>query len=175
MTETGDPLVTEGASNSWRSLPMANKQIHQLPGRERAGTRRPAGRLPGRQQPHAARQPRQPAVPTRVPGTMRRTIAGKLGELVSVKDFGAVGDGPPTTALRSRRRSTSTSAIHVPAGRLSAGQRDPGQAAPPLLGAGRDVTVIDARGPRAFTFNRNAGTMPSMPAAPDWNRSGWAR
>ena len=26
-----------------------------------------------------------------------------------------------------------------------------------LFGAGRDATVIDARGARAFTFNRNAG------------------
>ena len=137
---------------------MANKQIHQLPAASDAGTRGPAGRLAGRQQRHPARQPwpacrSSPAC--RAP--TRRTIAGKLGETVSVKDFGAVGDGAADDSAAFQAALDQHGAIHVPAGTYRLDSEIQVKPRRRLFGAGRDATVIDARGARAFTFNRNAG------------------
>ena len=82
----------------------------------------------------------------------------------------------PTTAPRSRRRSTSTRAVHVPAGTYRLDSEVQVKPRRRLHGAGRDVTIIDARGPRAFTFQRNEGAYRiDGDAGSDWCRSSLSR
>ena len=147
---------------------MTNKQIHELPAAEPAGarrtsssSRRPAATLTRRAS--LGNLPFQPALP----GTSRRTIAGKLGEMVSVKDFGAVGDGSVDDSAAFQAALDQHTAIHVPAGTYRLDGEIQVKPRRRLFGAGRDVTVIDARGPRAFTFQRNEGAYRSTatPAA----------
>ena len=151
---------------------MANKQIHQLPA---AAALMPEDQLVLSQagtnatrRASLASLPFQPALP----GSSRRTIAGKLAETVSVKDFGAVGDGIADDSAAFQAALDQHAAIHVPAGTYRLDSEIQVKPRRRLKGAGRDATVIDARGPRAFTFNRNAGAFQvDSGAAGDWNRS----
>ena len=151
---------------------MANKQIHQLP---TAAALMPEDQLVLSQagtnatrRASLASLPFQPALP----GSSRRTIAGKLAETVSVKDFGAVGDGIADDSAAFQAALDQHAAIHVPAGTYRLDSEIQVKPRRRLKGAGRDATVIDARGPRAFTFNRNAGAFQvDSGAAGDWNRS----
>ena len=95
---------------------MTNKQIHELPA---AMLLAPDDQLLVSQAgSNATRRaslgglPFQPALP----GTSRRTIAGKLGEMVSVKDFGAIGDGSVDDSTAFQAALDQHAAIHVPAG-----------------------------------------------------------
>ena len=81
-----------------------------------------------------------------LPGTTRRTIAGKLGETVSVKDFGAVGDGVADDSAAFQAALDQHGAIHVPAGTYRLDSEIQVKPRRRLFGAGRDATVIDARG-----------------------------
>lgn len=151
---------------------MTNKQIHELPATadlapddqvlvSQAGT-------------NATRRASLGGLPFQppLPGTSRRTIAGKLGELVSVKDFGAVGDGAADDSAAFQAALDQHAAIHVPAGSYRLDSEIQIKPRRRLFGAGRDATVIDARGPRAFSFNRNAGPFQvDLQASTDWNRS----
>ena len=172
MTENGDLLVTEqGEQLLAETDPMANKQIHELPPASHWRRTTSPG-LAGGQQHHAPRQPRRPAVPGGTARHRRRTIAGKLGDVVSVKDFGAVGDGSADDRAAFQAALDQHGAIYVPAGTYRLDGEIQIKPRRRLFGAGRDVTVIDARGPRAFTFNRNAGAYQvDGLASSDWNRS----
>ena len=151
---------------------MADKQIHQLPA---AATLVPEDQLVVSQagsnvtrRASLASLPFQPVLP----GTTRRTIAGKLGETISVKDFGAAGDGAADDSAAFQAALDQYGAIHVPAGTYRLDSEIQVKPRRRLFGAGRDATVIDARGDRAFTFNRNAGAFQvDASAAGDWNRS----
>ena len=126
---------------------MANKQIHELPAGERAGARRTSSSSRRR----AATSPGAPASATcrsrrALPGTSRRTIAGKLGEMVSVKDFGAVGDGSADDSAAFQAALDQHTAVHVPAGTYRLDGEIQVKPRRRLFGAGRDATVIDARG-----------------------------
>lgn len=151
---------------------MTNKQIHELPA---ASLLAPDDQLLVSQAgSNATRRaslgglPFQPALP----GTSRRTIAGKLGEMVSVKDFGAIGDGSVDDSTAFQAALDQHAAIHVPAGTYRLDSEIQIKPRRRLFGAGRDTTVIDARAVRAFTFNRNAGAFQvDSQASGDWNRS----
>ena len=151
---------------------MTNKQIHELP---------PASQLAPDDQvlvsqagSNVTRRASLGGLPFQagLPGTSRRTIAGKLGDVVSVKDFGAVGDGSADDRAAFQAALDQHGAIYVPAGTYRLDGEIQIKPRRRLFGAGRDVTVIDARGPRAFTFNRNAGAYQvDGLASSDWNRS----
>ena len=72
---------------------MANKQIHELPA---AAALEPADQLLVSQAgTNLTRRASLASLPFRLPmpGGSPRTLAAKLGESVSVKDYGAAGDG----------------------------------------------------------------------------------
>ena len=150
---------------------MANKQLHELP---------PASALAPEDQllvSHAGSNLTRRAslgnLPFRLqPSGSARTIAGKLGEVVSVKDFGAVGDGVADDSAAFQAALDQHTAVHVPAGSYRLDTEVQVKPRRRLHGAGRDVTVIDARGPRAFTFQRNEGAFRiDGDAGSDWCRS----
>ncbi len=151
---------------------MANKQIHQLPA---VSTLAPEDQLVLSQAgSNATRRATLASLPFQpgLPGTARRTIAGKLAETVSVKDFGAAGDGVADDSSAFQAALDQHTAIHVPAGTYRLDSEIQVRPRRRLFGAGRDATVIDARGARAFTFNRNAGAFQvDASSAADWNRS----
>ncbi|MGD9510528.1 MAG: glycosyl hydrolase family 28-related protein [Geminicoccaceae bacterium] len=151
---------------------MANKQIHELPA---AGPLLLEDQLLVSQAgSNATRRASFANLPFQatLPGASRRTIAGKLAETVSVKDFGAVGDGNANDSVAFQAALDGHTSVLVPAGTYRLDQEIQIKPRRRLLGAGRDATVIDARGARAFTFNRNVGAhQVDATAATDWNRS----
>ncbi len=105
-------------------------------------------------------------------GTVLRTLLDKLGERVSVRDFGAKGDGVADDSPAFQAALDAHEAVHVPPGRYRLNSEIQIKPRRTLVGAGRDATLIDARGPRAFTFNRNAGIHAvEAGGTPDWCRS----
>ena len=151
---------------------MANKQIHQLPA---AGALQPEDQLVVSQAAgNATRLASLAGLPFQLalPGASRRTIAGKLAETVSVRDFGAVGDGIADDTAAFQTALDQHSAVHVPPGIYRLDGEVQVRPRRRLTGAGRDATVIDARAARAFTFHRNQGAyLVEATAASDWNRS----
>lgn len=105
-------------------------------------------------------------------GSVMRLLADKLGEFVSVKDFGAVGDGVADDSGAFQGALDAHEIVYVPRGRyrlVSEVQVKPRRT---VIGAGRDATVIIAAATRAFTFNRNAGAFAVEPGSTnDWCRS----
>ena len=150
---------------------MSTRQIHELPAvpvadpADQLVLSTAAGNLT-RRAPIAALGWRLSA------GTPRRLVADKLAERVSVRDFGAVGDGVADDAPAFQAALDAALHILVPPGRYrfeSVVQVKPRRR---IEGAGRDVTVIDARGERAFVFHRNEGAYAVDPGGTtDWNRS----
>ena len=109
---------------------------------------------------------------TATAGAVLRRLADKLGERVSVKDFGAVGDGVGDDTAAFQAAVSAHASVWVPAGtyRLTAPVNVPPKAR--ITGAGRGATVIDARGPMAFILQKNAGPyLVDGSAATDWCRS----
>ncbi len=105
-------------------------------------------------------------------GAMLRTLLDKLGERVSVRDFGAKGDGSSNDSPAFQAALDAHEAIYVPPGRYRLDSEIQVRPRRTLLGAGRDATLIDARAPRAFTCNRNAGAFAvEAGGTPDWCRS----
>ena len=151
---------------------MANKQIHELPA---ANALAPDDQLlvsqAGRnltRRASLANLPFQPAPQ----GTSRRTIAAKLAEMVSVRDFGAVGDGTVNDSPAFQAAVDQHTAIHIPAGTYRLDSEIQVKPRRRLFGAGRDATVLDARGVRALTFQRNDGAYRvDVDAGNDWCRS----
>ncbi len=99
-------------------------------------------------------------------------MAGKLADAVSVKDFGAVGDGVADDAPAFAAALAAHRSLFVPAGRYrlaTALDVLPGRT---ILGAGRDDTEILAQAANAFVFRRNEGAFAVEPGGTDdWNRS----
>ena len=137
---------------------MTSKQLHELPA---ASALAPEDQLlvsHARLEPDPARQPRQPALPAAAPaGSRPDRSPASLARLVSVKDFGAIGDGQADDSAAFQAALDQHTAVHVPAGTYRLDGEVQVKPRRRLHGAGRDVTVIDARGPRAFTFQRNEG------------------
>ena len=78
----------------------------------------------------------------------------------------------PTTARAFQAALDQHGAVYVPAGTYRLDGEIQVKPRRRLYGAGRDVTVIDARGPRAFTFQRNEGAFRiDGDAGSDWCRS----
>ena len=104
-----------------------------------------------------------------------RLLRDKLGETVSVADFGAKGDGVADDAPAFEAALAAAPAVAVPAGRYRLAST---VIVPPrrqIKGAGRDAAFIEAKAPLAFVFERNRGAHAIEPAsATDWNRSGIA-
>ena len=149
-----------GRATPGGTIPMTNKQIHELPRGQPAGARRPGARLATPEQPHAARQPRRPAVPAATARAVPAPSPASSGDVVSVKDFGAVGDGSANDRAAFQAALDQHAAIHVPAGTYRLDGEVQVKPRRRLFGAGRDVTVIDARGPRAFTLPPQCGRLP---------------
>lgn len=151
---------------------MANKQIHELPA---AQALVPEDQLLVSQaEGNLTRRASFASLPVRVPleGSHTRTIAGKLAETISVRDFGAVGDGVVDDSAAFQAALDRHTAVHVPPGTYRLDSEIQIKPRRRLFGAGRDATIIDARGVRAFTFQRNAAPFQVEPAAStDWNRS----
>lgn len=151
---------------------MANKQIHELPAADAlAPEDEVIVSLAGAR---VTRRASLAGLPYRLPGgaSSPRTVHAKLGELVSVRDYGAQGNGTADDSPAFQAALDAHGTVHVPAGTYRLDSEVQVKPRRHLLGAGRDVTVIDARGPRAFTFNRNSGAfLVDSTAAQDWNRS----
>ncbi|HEX6014871.1 MAG TPA: glycosyl hydrolase family 28-related protein [Geminicoccaceae bacterium] len=151
---------------------MANKQIHELPA---AATLEPADQLLVSQAgTNLTRRASLASLPFRLPtpGGSPRTLAAKLGESISVKDYGAAGDGVADDSAAFQAALDGHAAVHVPPGTYRLDAEIQVKPRRRLFGAGRDATVIDARAARAFTFNRNEGAFQvDTLAGGDWNRS----
>jgi hypothetical protein len=151
---------------------MANKQIHELP---EAGALEPEDRLVvSTASGNLTRRASIAGLPFRqaLAGAVARPISAKLGELVSVKDFGAVGDGGTDDSAAFQLALERHKAVWVPPGTYRLDSEIQVKPRRRLIGAGRDATIIDARAARAFTFHRNTGTnRVDQTAAEDWNRS----
>lgn len=151
---------------------MANKQIHELPA---AQALVPEDQLLVSQaEGNLTRRASFASLPVRVPleGSHTRTIAGKLAETISVRDFGAVGDGVVDDSAAFQAALDRHTAVHVPPGTYRLDSEIQIKPRRRLFGAGRDATIIDARGDRAFTFQRNRGVFRiDGSATDDWNRS----
>ena len=105
-------------------------------------------------------------------GSTPRTISEKLGETVSVTDFGAVGDGVADDAPAFQAALDSHQCVSVPAGTFRLATTIDVLPRRRLAGSGRDTTIIQAEGTLAFVFHRNAGAHQiDAAAAADWNRS----
>lgn len=101
-----------------------------------------------------------------------RTLAAKLGELVSVKDFGAEGDGVTDDSAAFQAALDRHQRVFVPPGTYRLSMEIQIRPRRHLVGAGRDATIIDARAARAFTFQRNLAPFAvETGASSDWNRA----
>ncbi len=151
---------------------MTSKQIHELPpvatltAQDRIVVSTASGNL--------TRHATIASLATRMPGdgTVDRTISGKLSEAVSVRDFGAAGDGVTDDAPAFAAALDAHFAVQVPAGRYRLATTvvvKPGRS---ITGAGREATILLADGPLAMVFQRNAGAFAIDPgSADDWCRS----
>lgn len=105
-------------------------------------------------------------------GTVLRRLADRLDEVVSVRDYGAVGDGVADDAPAFTAALAAHESVFVPRGtyRLAAEVEIPPRRT--LFGAGRDATLVVADAARAFVFHRNEGSWRVDSAATtDWCRS----
>jgi hypothetical protein len=155
---------------------MATKQIHELqPVAIAAGGDRI---VVSTAQGNVTRQTELQNIAARMPGSgaVDRRIQSKLADAVSVRDFGAVGDGTTDDAPAFAAALAAHRSLFVPAGRYrlaTAVDVPPGRT---ILGAGRDDVEIVAQALRAFVFRRNEGTLAIQPnGTDDWCRSMLAR
>ncbi|MCS6877473.1 MAG: glycosyl hydrolase family 28-related protein [Geminicoccaceae bacterium] len=150
---------------------MITKQIHELP---EAAELEPQDQLVlSTAASRLTRRARIEALPWRLPGTnARRLLRDKLAESVSVRDFGAVGDGIADDAPAFQAALDAALAVHVPPGHYRLGSVVHVRPRRRIHGAGRDAVVVLAQAERAFVFHRNEGAYAVDPAATnDWNRS----
>jgi hypothetical protein len=149
---------------------MTTKQIHELPA---AAVVEPADQLlVSTTQGNLTRRAAVEALPWRLGGaTPSRLLRDKLAERVSVRDFGAVGDGTADDAPAFQAALDAALEVLVPAGRYRLGSVIQVKPRRRLVGAGRDIAVIEALAERAFVFNRNEGPHLVDPTATsDWTR-----
>ncbi len=153
---------------------MANKQLHELPD---------AGQLASDDlilvsstAAHLARRAPIASLPyQRADGGVARRIGDRLDETVSVRDYGAVGDGATDDLPAFQAALDAHGAVFVPAGTFRLATEIHIRPRRRLTGAGRDATLISAEATRAFTFHRNADTYAvDSGGTPDWNRASLA-
>ena len=151
---------------------MANRQIHELTaatglsGSDRIVVSTAAGNL--------TRNAVIDDLPFRAAhaGAVARRMAEKLGEQVSVKDFGAIGDGIADDSAAFQAAVDSALIVMVPHGRYRLASRIKVKPNRTIKGHGRENTTIVAEAPLAFEFFRNRGAFQVDPGATtDWNRS----
>ena len=150
---------------------MANKQLHELPD---------AGPLASDDlilvsttEAHLARRAPLASLPyQRADGGIARRIGERLDESVSVKDYGAIGDGTTDDAPAFQAALDAHAVVLVPAGTFRLATEIHVKPRRRLVGAGRDATLITAEAAHAFTFHRNADAYAVDPSGTtDWNRS----
>lgn len=107
-----------------------------------------------------------------VAGQAARRLAEKMAEVVSVKDYGAVGDGASDDSAAFQEALDANRDVWVPKGTYRLARAIQVKPARRLRGAGCDNTIIRADGAHAFTLNRNEGLYRVDPAATDdWSRT----
>ena len=151
---------------------MATKQVHELP---------PVAALTGEdrilvstQNGNLTRQAPLDRIAAKMPGTgaVDRRIAAKLADAVSVRDFGAVGDGVADDAPAFAAALAAHRSVFVPTGRYRLATAIDVLPKRTILGAGRDDAEIVAEGSHAFVFHRNEGAFAvDAGGTDDWNRS----
>ena len=100
-------------------------------------------------------------------GAVERTVASKLQDMVSVKDFGAVGDGvADDTAAIQAALNSGAKTVFTPAGTYKITGQLTVPATVSLIGEGRNVTTFTAAGVTSATFPDTAviykaGTAPT--------------
>lgn len=150
---------------------MITRQIHELPV---AGEVQPGDQLVlSTATSRLTRRASIEALPFALPGSAtRRLIRDKLADVVSVRDFGAKGDGISDDAPAFQAALEAALAVYVPPGRYRLASVVHVPPRRHIHGAGRDATVIHALAERAFVFHRNEGAFRVDPeATTDWNRS----
>jgi hypothetical protein len=150
---------------------MSTRQIHELPA---AAFAQPEDQLVvSTAAGHLTRRVSVGALAWRLSSaTSPRLLHDKLAERVSVRDFGAVGDGTTDDAPAFQAAVDAALEVHVPAGRYRLGSVVQVKPRRRIVGAGRDITLIEASAARAFVFHCNDGPYAVEPSATnDWNRS----
>jgi len=90
-------------------------------------------------------------------GAVDRTVKAKLQETVSVKDFGAVGDGvTDDTAAIQAALDSGKKRIHMPEGTYKVTDRIAVPDGVSLTGAGKDITIIDGSSTQPSSFHSHA-------------------
>ncbi|AWK87642.1 glycosyl hydrolase family 28-related protein [Azospirillum thermophilum] len=77
-------------------------------------------------------------------GAVRRPVREKLADIVSVRDFGAVGDGLADDTLAIQAALTSATAVHVPPGRYRIANTLTVGHGKTLRGAGQGSVIVGA-------------------------------
>ncbi len=151
---------------------MATKQIHELP--PVAALAAEDRILVSTQNGNLTRHATLDSIAARMPGSgaVDRRIAGKLADAVSVRDFGAVGDGITDDSPAFAAALAAHLSVFVPAGRYRLATPIDVLPKRTILGAGRDDAEIVAEGSHAFLFRRNEGAFAiDAGGTDDWNRS----
>lgn len=150
---------------------MANRQIHEL---SLAGPLASDDELVVSTAANLTRRAPIDALPYRLgqAGAVIRRLAAKLDDTVSVRDFGATGDGATDDTLAFQTAVDTALSVHIPAGQYRITAPISIKPNRTLTGAGRVATEVVAEGSQAFVFQRNEGDNVVEPfAATDWNRS----
>ena len=135
---------------------MTNRQIHELDsvtalsGSDRLLVSTASGNLTRRSTIDALPFTQKHA------GAAARTMAGKLEESVSVKDFGAVGDGVADDSPAFQAAVNASKHVFVPAGTYRLASKVDVKPQREIRGAGRGATTIVAQAALAFEFHRNS-------------------
>ncbi len=81
-------------------------------------------------------------------GAVSRTISAKLGDFISVKDFGAAGDGvaDDTTEIQAALTAATGTTLYFPAGTYVFNSQLIVPINTHILGAGHESTILDASG-----------------------------
>jgi hypothetical protein len=154
---------------------MATKQIHELPpvsaltSEDRILVSTANGNL--------TRQAPLDSIATRMPGNgaVDRRVAGKLADGISVRDFGAIGDGVADDAPAFAAALAAHRSIFIPSGRYRLGSTLDVLPGRTIVGAGRDDVEILADAAKAFVFRRNEGPFAiDANGTTDWCRSALA-
>jgi hypothetical protein len=151
---------------------MATKQIHEL---QPVAIATAADRIVvSTGDGNLTRQSQLGNIAVRMPGNgaVDRRIQTKLADAVSIRDFGAMGDGTTDDAPAFAAAIAAHRSLFIPSGRYRLATPvdvPPGRT---ILGAGRDDAEIIAEAATAFVFRRNEGAFAIEPSgADDWCRS----
>lgn len=150
---------------------MANRQIHEL---DAAGALVPDDQLVvSTAQGRLTRRAPLADLPYHAgPGASGRTLAARLAEQVSVRDFGAVGDGIADDAPAFQAALDAHDSVFVPPGTYRLASTLQILPRRHLTGAGRDISILSAEAGTGLVFHRNSGAHRIEPSrTEDWNRS----